>query len=160
MKNLFLIWGALLLSNVSLAQQWPKEDIDVFMESCVDEAKSFFTKQGTIMYCECTLEKISALYPNSTDIDDITDEEVNILAEACIISLLETNEAIFLDWNEETKTEFVTGCEEELSDSGLGDKKYCPCALEETMKMYRNPFDALNMTEEETQKIVEKCLGL
>lgn len=160
MRNLFLIFGtSVLFSGVSVAQTWDKEDIDIFVKSCKLEAQNYFTEEGALEYCNCSTEKIMRLYPNSEDVEKMTNEELNAIAEECLAEILEEEKDIFLKWTEDSKIAFVEGCEEELEGSGIDGKIYCPCALGEILLLYKTPFEATDMTEDILYQIAEKCIG-
>lgn len=159
MKHILSLVIFLLASHVSMSQAWSKKESDVFIKTCVDEAKDFLSKDGATAYCKCTMEKLMRLYPNADDVDHLSEEEISVVAEECILSLSETND-LSMTWTKETQQEFIRGCEEELKGTDIDTKMYCPCALQEVMKLYKNPIDAVKMTEEETLRIAEKCLGL
>lgn len=141
------------------AQSWSKEDTEIFIESCVTEARTYFTQEGAFEYCSCTMEKIMVLYPDAIYIDLMTDEELGIVAGQCINEIMEGDKDVLLTWEENTKAAFIEGCEEELAGTGIDAKIYCPCALEEVMKQYKTPFEAESMTEEVLYEIAGKCLG-
>lgn len=154
---LTLLVGFLIIHSCS-AQTWSKLEKNTFVNACIDEAKGIFTAEGAKVYCGCSLEKAMALYPNPDQIDNMTDEEAEILAMECLSVMLESEKDYFLGWTAEAKAEFVNACKEELMGSGL-DSSYCNCALQETMKLYKNPYKAAYLTDEESDKIAEKCLG-
>lgn len=159
-KLLFIAVSMLLLPTIGSAQKWSKSDSDIFIESCVSEAQNYFTPEGALEYCNCTMEKIMVMYPDAEYIDQMTDDELNTVAEECILQIAETTgDDIFLKWTDETKVAFIEGCSEELVDSGIDASVYCPCALEEIMKVYNTPFAAMSMSEEVLFEIAAKCLG-
>lgn len=159
-KLLFIAVSVLVLPNVASAQKWSKSDIEIFVESCVGEAQSYFTSEGALQYCNCTMEKIMVLYPDAEYIDQMTDDELNTVAEECIFQIAETTgDDIFLKWTDETKVAFIEGCSEELIGSGIDASVYCPCALEEIMKVYTTPFQAMSMSEDVLFEIASKCMG-
>lgn len=160
MKKIFLtfIFGFLAIQT-SIAQTWSKSDKDVFIESCIEEAKVLLTAEGAKKYCNCSLEKAISSYPNPDKIDNMSDEEAEAIGMECLLVMLEDEKDYFLGWTTETKEEFIAGCKEELVGSGLDSKTYCECALQETMKLYKNPYKAAFLTDEESEKIAEKCIG-
>lgn len=157
MKKLLSLAICCFIYGISTAQTWSKEETEDFMSTCISEAREFLTKEEARLYCQCTMEKIMLEYPNADDIDQLTEEEISVFVEECILSVVDLDDASYT-WTEEVKREFIIGCGEELEGSGLDPKTYCPCALEEVMKLYTNPLDAVNMSDAETIRIAEKCL--
>lgn len=159
-KLLFIAVSMVLVPTIGSAQKWSKSDSEIFIESCVGEAQNYFTPEGALQYCSCTMEKIMVLYPDAAYVDEMTDDEMNTVAEECILQIGETTgDDIFLKWTDETKAAFIEGCSGELLGSGIDPSVYCPCALEEIMKVYTTPFAAMSMSEEVLFEIAAKCLG-
>lgn len=157
-KILLTLIGTSFISGVLLSQNWSKSDIDFFVKECVIEAQSYFTKDGALKYCNCSADKVMELYPNVQAVENLTDEEVDFVALECILQILETEDDIFLTWDETTKAAFIEGCEEELMGSGINVQQYCPCALEEVIILYPTPFEAINIAPEILDRIALKCL--
>lgn len=128
------------------------------MDNCVIEAKSYLKKKDAEAYCSCSMTEVMKLYSNPENIDDMTDEEFDMVMEQCLLAIMENGNNPFLEWNEETKNEFIIGCEGELEGTDIDAKKYCPCALEEVIRLCPTPFEAMNMTEEILLQIAEKCM--
>lgn len=133
--------------------------MSVFLEACKGGATDYVTKEGAEEYCACTAGKIMRLYPNAADVGALTDEEINLAAEECIMEMIQENKDVFLPWNDETKKAFFDGCQEELVGSGIDGNVYCSCALEEILKRCATPFQAARLSEDVFFQIALECLG-
>lgn len=159
-KIVFTIFLGFAVIPSICAQTWSKLDKDTFIEVCSEEATTIFTAEGAYIYCTCTMEKAMVLYPNPDKVDLMTDKEAGVIGMECLLVMLEEEKDYFLGWTSEFKAEFISGCKEELIGSGLDSKTYCECALEETMRLYNNPYKTAFLTDEENERIAEKCFGL
>lgn len=148
----------MLIAATGTAQTWSQEEINLFTESCMNEAKAVFTEAGAKEYCDCSVIKVMALYPDAEEVDNLTEQEINTIATECMEPLLEKEGVLLTGWPDEAKKGFLEACEEELIGSGIDAKKYCPCALEEVILLYPTPMGAAELSEEELDKIVEKCM--
>jgi hypothetical protein len=56
---------------------WTKKEREEFISSCINSAKeNGQTETKAKNYCECTQFKVEKRYPNTTDLDKITEEEL------------------------------------------------------------------------------------
>lgn len=157
-KILLTLIGTFFLSGILLSQNWNKSDIDFFVKECVVEAQNYFTKEGALKYCNCSVEKVMELYPDVQSVENLTEEEIDFVALECILQITDEGEDIFLTWDEATKAAFIESCEEELIGAGVNSKSYCHCALEEVMILYHTPFEAMSIAPDVLDRIAVKCL--
>ncbi|HRG81662.1 MAG TPA: hypothetical protein PLO99_04050 [Chitinophagaceae bacterium] len=60
------------------ASGWPQSSKDEFVNSCVREAvKNGQTRSISERYCECMVEKMEALYPDVSEVETLTEDDIN-----------------------------------------------------------------------------------
>ncbi|NMM47177.1 hypothetical protein [Marinigracilibium pacificum] len=125
---------------------WPEEDQKQFLNDCITN------NDGDTTFCSCILEKLGNLYPTPEIAGQISDAEVNDIAESCEFSA---------DWSEENKNAFLEQCAATYSQVYSDEKtgKYCNCVLNEMQSLFET-FDDMNknLTEQGLTSIKAKCL--
>lgn len=59
--------------NACLNGTWPGPEREAFLKSCIEQARSLGETKAR-NYCECMLFKVEKLYPNATDLTNVTNE--------------------------------------------------------------------------------------
>lgn len=60
------------------ASGWPQSSKDEFVNSCVREAvKNGQTRSISERYCECMVEKMEGLYPDVSEVETLTEDDIN-----------------------------------------------------------------------------------
>lgn len=101
MKKLALLFliSFPLFSNAQ--KVWGKEVWDIYVNSCVESAKSGFSEKDAYAYCTCTAAKLERAYPDPSKLGELQDDEMNELAAKCL------DETGILN-NDDTKTDTKT----------------------------------------------------
>lgn len=84
MKKLLLV---LFISLPFFSQSqniWGKEIWDVYMNSCVETAKSGFSEKDAYNYCACTASKLEKRYPDAAKLSGLEQDEMTELATQCL----------------------------------------------------------------------------
>jgi len=64
------------------ADGWPQSSKDQFVNSCVSEAvKNGQTRSVSERYCECMVEKMEALYPDVSEVERLTEDDITAVVE-------------------------------------------------------------------------------
>lgn len=63
---------------------WSEGERKIYLESCEKSAANSLGAEKAKEYCNCTLEKMEAKYPDSKDVSKVTAEEINQMAEECM----------------------------------------------------------------------------
>lgn len=148
----------LLLPLCSTAQQWAQQDRDAFVAECLNGAQQSMDATTAKAFCECSLEKVTLLYPDVEMTSQLTHQEVNAIALDCMQQLEGRGMDLDVEWDEATNNAFLENCSKQLIGSPINAKEYCSCALKEVRTSYPNPLHALNLSPEELQRILQKCL--
>lgn len=69
-----------LLGNVA----WSQDVQDAYVNSCFESAKSGMKEDVAREYCNCTLGKIMAKYPDPTALANLGQDEITSLAMQCM----------------------------------------------------------------------------
>lgn len=159
-KILLTLIGTSFISGVLLSQNWSKSDIDFFVKECVIEAQSYFTKDGALKICNCSVEATMELYPYTKSPEELTEEEIDIVSWECIVQLLEKNDDILLKWDETTEANFIKQCKEDFIELPLFNaEENCPCILEAVMPRYTTPFELMGIDPGIYYEIMLWCAG-
>lgn len=62
---------------------WPEASRKAYMDACVNSAKSTVGEKAE-EYCACTLEKMEAAYPDPSEAQNVTADEITKMAEECL----------------------------------------------------------------------------
>jgi hypothetical protein len=68
----------------STSAAWSQDVQDAYVNSCFDSAKSGMDEQVAREYCDCTLGKIMAKYPDPTELQNLGQDEITSLAMECM----------------------------------------------------------------------------
>ena len=80
------------MSNECAPRGWSKSEENVFMTNCTE---SFISNGGDTAkatpYCDCMMRKIQVKYPDVTKTGSIPNEEINAMAEECLLLYKDEN---------------------------------------------------------------------
>jgi ribosomal protein L11 len=64
---------------------WSQAGYDAFMGTCVDSAKDALGGEAAARkYCDCSASKLQVIYPDETKVGNVTEAEINKIAEECL----------------------------------------------------------------------------
>lgn len=161
MNKIYLYFLLLVVPNLTNGQ-WTNEGKDKFLQQCLTSAATSFNKEAAGNYCNCLLEKITAVYSTEADAANAPQLVIDTLANKCVAKLMEAKEkntTYGAWWSAEIRKEFISSCQNKLKGSSVDGEKYCSCALEEMILLFPDPLNAVNIKDADLFKIAEKCLN-
>lgn len=66
------------------AKGWSKADRQNFVSTCAEKASSKMGQEKAEEYCTCMMNKIEKRYPNSADVQQLTESDITKLAMTCV----------------------------------------------------------------------------
>ncbi len=70
--------------DATASAAWSQDVQDAYVNSCFESAKSGMDEQVAKEYCDCTLGKIMAKYPDPTELQNLGQDEITSLAMECM----------------------------------------------------------------------------
>jgi hypothetical protein len=71
-------------TNSDNSKGWSKADQNKFITNCTQTASSSMGEERAEEYCTCMMKKIEKRYPNSSEVDQMTESEITKLAKTCV----------------------------------------------------------------------------
>ncbi len=141
------------------AHSWTETDMISFQSNCI----GFLENEGVANpsnYCDCLLESSLLKYPDVEEAMELEQHEIVSMFENsdCIDELLLVK--IEQPWTEESEELFMKSCQDSKKSQGsTGEQalEYCDCALEEVKLIIPNPQHVISLTEEELERVFNKC---
>lgn len=71
-------------SSSTSSGSWPASVQEAYLSNCVNGAKSGMTEEMATTYCQCTMDKLMARYPDAMELQNLGGDEINELAMECL----------------------------------------------------------------------------
>lgn len=147
----------LLLTQVLVScRGWTEEERKWVYEDCIRAAQKQGYEQPEA-HCQCVLSRIEQAYPDPTDFEQISIEQLSNLVQQCIDSLAEQT----IYWPETTQALFLDSCKRQSVRLGVQNPEaFCQCVMEKSKQQFRTAEDLKNLTPNTMEKIGEECKKL
>jgi hypothetical protein len=63
---------------------WSSSDQNKFMTNCTETASKSMAQERAENYCDCMMKKIEKRYPNSAEVNKLSESEITKLAKTCL----------------------------------------------------------------------------
>jgi hypothetical protein len=144
---------AVLFTGIASAQtdtkkKWPQEYRNKFLTDCFSTAKPL-GEDSARRYCACMANKLEAKYPDSKEVDKLTEADFEKPELKQLI-----RDCLSMKWPEKDRNTFLASCEKNATPNVGAEKakSYCSCMLDKIQVKYARAEDADKITKADLEK--------
>lgn len=171
-KLIVLVFFGLLFNTVAAQKVWGKDIWKVYMNTCIEEAKTGMSNKDARNYCECTGEKLEVMYPNAADLTKLTADEINELARVCLSEINKSpkgdiapdppanTKTAATNWSATSYEAYMKSCIDSAKETfGFEkSKEYCACTAYKLQILYPDETKLGDLTQNVIEKVAMECL--